>query len=408
MRRGRFSTRSGWPILGCVLGVLAVHAPAFADDGVSLDLSGAITVVNDAKDDLLPCQASDQGSEASGKLRDCKPELLQTLSGVAQLAGNAGLVTAGVVQDVISATLDSSTQPESGGLAPLTAGSPGLTSSMFMVSGYKALSHDGFSSSSALGNGRTPDFDEKDYGLTIGTRFDGSRLFDAPAQTVTLGVLANYTHTDIDVGASPFAPGFSKSGSATVDSFSAGGYGLVTDGTRYGLFTVVGTFGTPETKTTALLPANADFNNFGIATSAVGGVILPVGESKLDLRGGLNYIYATADDYTDSNGFRYTDARMDEFSGSVSARLFRIMRMTDYTLRPFVQTGLTQRFQYDNELKIDAVKYSFDDADTSAFARAGIDFDVGSSTQAYVAVRGDISEDMRAIAAQLGVTFKLD
>ncbi|MGB0087184.1 MAG: autotransporter outer membrane beta-barrel domain-containing protein, partial [Rhodomicrobiaceae bacterium] len=369
----------------------------------------AIGTVLDTKPPPV-CTVLGEATKAVGPIIDpnCKPQLLQTLSGVAQLAGKLGLVTAGVVQDIITVTLDGGAQPESGGLAPLTAGSPGLTSSMFMVSGYKALSHDGFSSSSQFGSDKTPGFDEKDYGLTIGTRFDGSKLFDAPAQSVTLGVLANYTHTDIDVGASPFAPGLSKSGSAKVDSFSVGGFGLATDGRKYGLLTVVGTFGSPDTESTAILPANASFNNFGIATSAVGGVILPVGDSKLDLRGGIDYVYATVDDYTDSNGFKYTDARLDQLSGSVSARLFRIIRTADYTMRPFVQTGVNQRLHYDNELKIDSVEYSFDDAATSVFARAGVDFDVGSSTQAYMAVRGDASEDMRAIAAQIGVTFKLD
>jgi hypothetical protein len=73
-----------------------------------------------------------------------------------------------------------------------------------------------------------------------------------------------------------------------------------------------------------------------------------------------------------------------------------------------VQGGLTHRLHYENELKIEAETFAFDDADTSVFARAGIDFDVDQSTQAYVAVRGDASEDFEAIAAQVGVTFKLD
>jgi outer membrane autotransporter protein len=77
-------------------------------------------------------------------------------------------------------------------------------------------------------------------------------------------------------------------------------------------------------------------------------------------------------------------------------------------MRPFVQTGVTQRFAYENELKINGDKFSFDDADTTVFARAGLDFDVGDTTQAYLAVRGDASEDLQSIAAQVGITFKLD
>jgi outer membrane autotransporter protein len=278
-----------------------------------------------------------------------------------------------------------------------------------MVSGYKHREHDGFSvvSSAPLASGKTPGFDEDHYGLTLGTRFDGSALFDAPARSVTLGVLANYTHTEIDVDA-PAALPLSKGGSAEVDSWSVGGYGLVTDGRRYGLLTVTGTYGSPETDN-AVLPATADFNNFGLATSAMTGILLSAGgNTKLDLRGGLTYVNATSNDYSDSNGISFTDARMEEFSGSLSARLFGVVQAEGYTLRPFVQTGLSHRFHYENELNIDGESFSFDEADSSVFARAGLDFNVDNSTQAYLAIRGDASEDYRSVEGQVGVTFKLD
>jgi outer membrane autotransporter protein len=297
--------------------------------------------------------------------------------------------------------------PDHTGLAPFSASSPGAAGSLFMISGYKALSHDGYSISSSFSpaDGKTPAFDENSYGLTIAGRMDGSELLGAAPHSVTLGVLANYTHTDIEVD----APGGGKGGSANIDSWSVGGYGLVTNGEKYGLVTVVGTFGSPTTKSDFVIPAKAEFSNFGVATSAVAGVLLPVGGStKLDLRGGLNYIYAESEDYRDSFGTQYSDGHTEEFSGSVSARLFSIMHFDGYNIRPFVQSGLTYRFLYENELKINSETFSFDDADTSVFARAGFDFDIGRSTQAYLAVRGDASEDMRAIAAQVGVTFKLD
>ena len=126
------------------------------------------------------------------------------------------------------------------------------------------------------------------------------------------------------------------------------------------------------------------------------------------MRGGLNYLHASGDDYTDSIGSHYTDAHMEEFSGSVSARLFSVVRVEAFYVRPFVQGGLNQRFHYENEITIDNATFRFNDADTSVFARAGIDFDVDKSIQAYLSVRGDASEDMRAIAAQVGFTIKLD
>ena len=194
-----------------------------------------------------------------------------------------------------------------------------------------------------------------------------------------------------------------------MNSWSVGTFGLVTDGRRYGLLTVTGTFGSPETQTDIVGPVDAEFNNYAIATSAMAGVLVPIsGTTQVDLRGGLEYIYAQSDDFEDSIGVQFTDASSQEFAGSLSARLFSVIKTEGYDLRPFVQAGLSHRFYYENELKVDGVAFAFDDADTSVFARAGIDFAVSQSTQAYVAVRGDMSEDSETIAAQVGLTFRLD
>lgn len=329
---------------------------------------------------------------------------------LSQVVGNVGSIATGLTQDVTTNVLDIALEPDAAAaLGPVSTGPLGASSSAFMVSGYKHLSHDGFSVSSNFGpaSGKGPEFDQDEFGLTLGTRFDGAALFGTEKGVVTLGVLGNYTHSDIDVGAAPNAPGNFKSGSVSIDSWSVGGYGLVTDGTRYGLVTVSGTFGSPETDN-ALLSSSADYNTFGFAASAIGGVLIPMGGAKLDLRGGLNYVHASSDDYTDSIGSHYTDARMEELSGTLSARLFTTMRFADYSVRPFVQGGINQRFSYENEITIDNAKFSFDDADTSVFGRAGIDFDVDRAVQAYLAVRGDASEDFSSIAAQVGFTLKLD
>lgn len=287
--------------------------------------------------------------------------------------------------------------------APATSASP---ISMFMVSGVTQTAHDGFVASSALFGGKssTPEFDETDVGLTIGTRVDVSKGFGYAPGSVTFGVLGNYTKTDIDLGESF---GLAKSGTVDVDSWSVGGYSLVTDGKRYGLLTVNGTFGSPETHDAAL-GTDANFDTSGVAVSAATGVILPVAGAQLDLRGGLNYLTVSADDHRDSGGTRYTDAHLRDFSGSASARLFSVMRTERGTLRPFIQGGLSQRFGHDSEVTVNGNKFSFDDADTTLFGRAGVDVEINSATQAYFAVRGDKSSDMSAISGQVGITFKLD
>ena len=327
---------------------------------------------------------------------------------LSQLANTTKSAALGVTQDIVTGVLDVALAPQLFAVpAPFGVSSPGSASSMFMVSGYKHLSHDGYSVASDFGAalGKTPGFEEDDFGLTLGTRFDGSDVFGSEEGSVVFGVLGNYTHTDIDVDALNFA-GKLKNGSASIDSWSVGGYGLVTDGVRYGLVTLTGTFGSPEIENA--LSAKAGFDTFGLAASAVSGVLVPVGSAKLDLRGGLNYLHASSDDYTDSLGSHYTDGRMEEFSGSLSARLFGLVRLDEYNVRPFIQGGLNHRFHYENEITVDDATFNFDDADTSVFGRAGIDFDVDQFIQAYLSVRGDASEDVTAIAAQVGVTFKLD
>ena len=340
------------------------------------------------------------------------PDVLGTVyrqaAALSQLANTTKSAAVGLTQDIVSGVLDVALAPQIfAAPAPFGVSSPGSASSMFMVSGYKHLSHDGYSVASDFGPavGKTPGFDEDDYGLTLGTRFDGSDVFGAEKGTVVFGVLGNYTHTEIDVD-SLNLPGKLKNGSASIDSWSVGGYGLVTDGVRYGLVTVTGTFGSPEIENA--LSAKADFGTFGLAASAVSGVLVPVGSAKLDLRGGLSYLHASSDDYTDTLGSHYTDGRLEELSGSLSVRLFGVVRAENYIVRPFIQGGVNQRFHYENEITVDNATFNFDDADTSIFGRAGIDFDVNTSAQAYLSVRGDASEDLAAIAAQVGVTFKLD
>jgi hypothetical protein len=345
---------------------------------------------------------------ATGLLFQQAAGLTQALNGA--VAGISGQV-AGLALDLGLTDLKGG-GPSGGGLvnAPVIAGSPGQELSMFAVSGVTKLSHDGYQASSSLGggNGLTPAFDETDVGLTVGLRWDASRRFDLEQNSLTFGLIANYTHTDIDVGTNEvLAPFFDKTGSADIDSWSVGTFGLITDGRKYGLLTVTGTFGTPQTEN-YVLGSTADFSTAGIAVSAMSGVLVPLGGSTLDLRGGFNFIHASADDFVDSAGIRFSDAELEEISGTVSARLFRVVKLDEGSFRPFIQGGLTQRLHYSNEVNVENVTFSFEDADTIVFARAGVDFDIDRYLQAYVAVRGDASESFEAIAAQVGLTFRLD
>jgi hypothetical protein len=380
------------PLPGCV-GDIAGCLP-----GTVLNLQGLpANVINLVRE--LP-------GEATGLLLRETAALSQVVNGVAGT----------VVTNLTNVVLDLGLVDAAGGgfgasgvvSSPFVAGTTAAPLSMFMVSGVTRLSHDGFNTSSALGNGTTPDFDETDAGLTLGVRWDASRQFDLAPNTFTFGVVGNYTHTDIDVGTNAaLAPFIHDTGSANVDSWSAGTFGLLTDGRKYALVTVNATFGAPETKNLAL-GSTAEYDTFGIAASAMSGVLIPVGRATLDLRGGFTFVSADGDNYTDSAGVHYRNAELEDISGQISARLFQAMKLDDGTARPFIQGGLTQRLHYSNEVNVEGVNFSFDDADTTVFARAGVDFDINHALQAYLAVRGDVNESSEAIAGQVGLTFKLD
>jgi hypothetical protein len=340
--------------------------------------------------------------------------LLQQAAGLTRalngaVAGISGQVS-GIALDLGLADLKGGSPGGALVTAPLVAGSPGHELSMFAVSGVTRLSHEGYRSSSALpgGNGMTPEFDETDIGLTVGLRWDASHHAGLDRGALTFGLIANYTHTDIDLGTNDvLAEFFDRTGSADVDSVSLGSFGLITDGRKYGLVTVTGTLGAPQTQN-FVLGSTADYDTAGIAVSAMGGVLVPMGATTLDLRGGFNFIRAAADDYADSAGVHFSDATLEEITGTVSARLSRQVKLEDGSFRPFIQGGLTQRLHYSNEVDVEGVTFSFDDADTTVFARAGVDFDIDRFLQAYVAVRGDANESLEAVAAQVGLTFKLD
>jgi outer membrane autotransporter protein len=138
------------------------------------------------------------------------------------------------------------------------------------------------------------------------------------------------------------------------------------------------------------------------------GTLLPAGSAFLDLRVGATVAQGQIDDYRDSAGTAYTNADLSETSGSASAKLLFTEQMQWATLKPFVQAGVTQRFDESNKVLADGVPYSFHEADFSVFGRVGVDISSGDSFQAYVAVRGEKSEDREGVAGQVGFTLKLD
>ena len=301
----------------------------------------------------------------------------------------------------------------SGGLLPptqspavLQALSPTVTT--FGISGVSHTSHDGFQIEGPIG-GRTLGFDSLDVGATLGVRVDASKAISLPADTLILGFFGNYTNSDIDVDLSKSLRelGFTNLGDATLNNGSAGGYGLLTNGTLYGMALASGEFGKASVNDGPF--RSPDFDTSGFASSLLGGTIVSLGPlTKVDLRGGLNYLTANAENHVGFGDLHFSDGEIDQFSGALSARLFSTLNYGRTVVRPFVQGGVDYRFHYDNHVEIEDVKFSFDEGRTTVFGRAGVDFDIGNRSQLYFAVRGDHNDDFDTIAGQAGLSIRLN
>jgi len=301
----------------------------------------------------------------------------------------------------------------SGGLLPLTQPaavlrtvSPSVTA--FGISGVSHTSHDGFVIESPTA-GRTLGFDSLDVGITLGVRVDASKAVNLPTDTLTLGLFGNYTNSDIDVDSNAELRklGFANAGDATLNSGSGGGYVLLTNGKIYGLALASGEFG--EAKVANGTLNSSELDTSGFASSIFGGVVLPAGGlTKIDLRGGLNYLTARAEDHVGFGDLRFSDGKIDQFSGTLSARLFAAWNYGRTVVRPFIQGGVDYRFHYENEIDIETVNFSFDEGRTTLFGRVGIDLDIGDRSQVYLAFRADHNDDFDTVAGQAGLTIKLN
>ena len=316
-----------------------------------------------------------------------------------------------------AATLQSNLQVAdfalSGGLLPPTQSpavlqtlSPTLTS--FGISGVSHTAHDGFQIEGPIG-GRTLAFDSLDLGVTLGFRVDASKALTLPADTLTLGVFGNYTNSDIDVdsGQAFRDVGLTNIGDATLNNGSVGGYVLLTNGAFYGLGLASGEFGEARVDDGPFRSSN--FDTSGFASSLLGGALLSLGPlTKIDFRGGLNYLTANAENHVGFGDLRFSDGEIDQLSGAFSARLFATWEYGRTVVRPFVQGGVDYRFHYENHVEIEAVKFSFDEGLATVFGRAGVDFDIGDRSQLYFAVRADHNEDFDTVAGQGGLTIRLN
>ena len=275
--------------------------------------------------------------------------------------------------------------------------------SVFTLSGVSRERHDGFTITSPIGSFDGAGFEIWTYGLTTGVRWDASDALGLQPSTLVFGGFGNISSSDLKVGggSEPLI------GEGAVRSYGLGGYSLFNSRPFYMLGIASHSWAHADlTSPTGEADVSPDSRGYIVSGSI--GALLPAGGAFLDLRVGTTFAKGHIDDYRDAAGIAFTDSDLSEASGSASAKLLFTEHLQGTTLKPFLQAGVTQRFDQSNEIVADGVPYSFHDADLSIFGRIGVDISHGEGLQSYISVRGDKSEDREGIAGQFGFTLKLD
>jgi outer membrane autotransporter protein len=128
---------------------------------------------------------------------------------------------------------------------------------------------------------------------------------------------------------------------------------------------------------------------------------------RLDVRGTLGYHRTQGDAHDDTLGIAYGEHVLEHLSGTLSARLFTVIPAGVHTLRPYLQAGVMHRFYYANDVNIQGVDFSFEDADTSLFTAGGIDVEISDWLQLSAGIRQDHSPDYDYLSGRFGVLLKL-
>jgi outer membrane autotransporter protein len=266
---------------------------------------------------------------------------------------------------------------------------------------------------------QAPGFDARSASVGVHASVDATRWFGAmPVSQWRLGLYGGFVSTNTDLGATPVF-GLSSAGSGDNRSFVIGRSSLVRQGPVYYLTTVSGNFGDTDV-TNNVLASRGSFETHGVAVSGTAGVILPVsGPIMADLRGGITYAHHEGDGYTDSNGYVLNATRIEEWAGEASVTFFRDWAYRGGIVRPFIQTGIRHRFDYDHTISapaqavagipiiVNGYTVTYSNADTVWHIEGGVRLADMGPIRFNGAIRYDVSSDSDAISGRLGATIPL-
>ena len=346
--------------------------------------------------------------------------LLNQVSGVNQLLANAvGLNLLGPFDQIIGGLIagdgPTTSAPSAGNNGPLALVALPLSN----LWTWNAVTlgtgtHGGFNYKASFGDsvvsGSTLPIHSSNWSMMPGILMDASSPLGLKRGSFHLGISAGVSESDLEIrGDSTLRQlGITEAGSASIRAWSLGGFALLTTRAWYAGAAAGGTWGEAETENT-LIGAKSDFDGSSVTSSLFVGSIAPLTQDlRVDVRGTLGYHRTQGDAHHDSLGVAYGEHVLEHLSGSLSARLFTVVHAGTYTLRPYLQAGVTHRFYYANDMQIEGVDFSFDDADTSLFAAGGIDLEISDRLQVSAGVRHDSSPDYGYLSGRFGILLKLN
>jgi len=275
-------------------------------------------------------------------------------------------------------------------------------------------SHGGFSYTAQYGDsvvtGRTLPVSSSDRAELPGIIWDATQELGLRSGTLHFALTGGVSESDLDIegDATLRSFGITDAGSASLRSWSVGGFALVTTRSWYAGTAIGGSWGESEGRNLVVGTAS-DYDVSCFTSALLLGTIVPIADTvRVDFRGTLGYQRTVGEAHEDSIGIDYSDHVIEAATGSLSARLFGVIRDGAVTARPYAQGGLAHRLHYDNALDIAGVGFTFTDADTSVFAAGGIDFEIDRTVQLSLGVRHDHSPDFDSTSARIGLLISVD
>lgn len=275
-------------------------------------------------------------------------------------------------------------------------------------------SHGGFSYKAQYGDtvttGTTLPIRSSDRAELPGLIWDATSELGLKSGTLHIGLVGGVAESELDFEGDAALKqfGITDAGGANLRSWSVGTFALLTARSWYAGTAVGGSWGSSEGEN-LVLGTTSEYDVSCLTSSLFVGSILSLADAvRLDFRGTLGYQRTVGEAHEDSIGVDYSDHVIESSYGSISARLFGVIRDGNVTARPFVQAGLAHRFHYENRLEIADVQFSFSDADTSTFVAGGIDFEVTRAFQLSIGARQDHSEDFDSLAGRVGLLININ